>query len=134
MARTGGFETTDAVSVAKEVLADVELILGPLQATPPVVTNFQGVLVSTIHAKLQEIHDAGQQFDIGIKQLAGDAIEPEYSDILEKYANSVTIDGAKLALNQISRHIAWLYRQREAGLSGMIKDLVALTKNASITD
>lgn len=90
--KSGNQDGTNAVSIAQEALTDVELIIGPLQATPAVVTELEGAYVAAYNTKLKEMRDAGQKFDVGVKHLAGDAIEPKYSDIIEKLSDSTGHD------------------------------------------
>ena len=51
---------------------------------PALVGGFEGACLAAYKTKLKEMRDAGKRFDLGIQHLAGDAVEPRYSDILDK--------------------------------------------------
>lgn len=63
-------KTPDLVKLTKNTLERTERIMGPVES---IVTDNEGALLAAITAKVTEIKEAGKRFDLGVKQIAGDA-------------------------------------------------------------
>lgn len=117
-------KTPDLVKLTKNALEDAERFIGPVESTPSIVTDNEGALLTAITAKVTEIKEAGKRFDLGVKQIAGDAgPDATLVDIWGKYADALDTDSAKKAFFEAVRYLASEVRTREEGLYGMVLDL-----------
>jgi hypothetical protein len=112
--------------MVKKVLGTLSRIYSPPECTPSISTPVQHALVSAVLAKLREVRQAGLAMEEKMKSSFGEtAFDYSSADIWAKFGSAADTDTARAAFAQELKLVVAGARQKEAGLRGMIEDIIA---------
>ncbi len=113
----------------------VRRIVPPVESTPLIpTTNPQRALLMGLLNKIKEIRVAGRDFDEQLKGVCGDVGVGNVTiqDIWARYADSIDTDSARQAYMQACRWFAAQLLAKNAGVMGMLDELVHTTSSMNL--
>jgi hypothetical protein len=108
-----------------KLVGTLKRIYGRTNSTSPISADERDLVLATTLAKLKEIKQAGVDTEEKAKASFGEAAFDYTShDIWARYGEALDTDTARAAWSQELRLVVAAGRQKEAGLRGMIQDLI----------
>jgi hypothetical protein len=107
------------------IVATVRRIVLPNKSAPPISVEHTNTIISLVLAKLKEMIVAAAETNCSIKNVFGDfPTNLDINSIWGEYADAADTDTSRAAFNQALRIVVAGIMQREAGIGGMVAELV----------
>ena len=111
--------------MVRKLVGTLQRTYGSFESTPPISSNDQNAVLATTLAKLKEIKQAAVDAEQKSKEPYGEVVfDGTSNDIWATYGEAPDTDTARAAWSQELRLVVAAARQKEAGLKGMVQDLI----------
>jgi hypothetical protein len=115
----------DINDAVQKLVGTLQRTYGSFESTPPISANDQNALLATTLAKLKEIRQAAVDAEMRSKESYGEVVFDGTShEIWATYGEAPDTDTARAAWSQELRLVVAAAHQKEAGLKGMVQDLI----------